>query len=232
MHACRAARERDVEALVDDDRDLQCRDQRTPDFHQYAGIHMFQSKQQHRRPTTFCRHRTRYQTTGTVTQVVGNRAEAQTQVIVLDHSGEPVDDIVPLMLSSWLSGTPTDQTPSVAVAIRLATTCREDSPSAIADAVTELVHAFHERNDVGPNAIRLVIFTATPDLKSAKPAAAARAAGWGAAQYLCLAEMPTDTDLPRCIRVLLIVDRGRGADKLRSVYINGAQALRPDVSFE
>jgi len=143
-----------------------------------------------------------------------------------------MDDVIPLMLSSWLSGTPTDHTPSASVAVRLATTCPEDSASAIADAVTELVHAFHARNDAGPEAIRLVIFTATPDLRAAKPAAAARAAGWAKAQYLCLAEMPTDDDLPRCIRALLIVDRGRGADTLRSIYLNGAQALRPDASFD
>jgi len=142
-----------------------------------------------------------------------------------------VDDVIPLMISTWLSGAPADHTPSAAVALRLATTCREDSASAITEAVTELVHAFHARNDAGPDSIRLVIFTATSDLKAAKPAAAARAAGWAKAQYLCLAEMPTVDDLPRCIRALLIVDRGRGADALRSVYLNGAQALRPDVSF-
>lgn len=142
-----------------------------------------------------------------------------------------MDDVIPLMISTWLSGAPADHTPSAAVALRLATTCREDSASAITEAVTELVHAFHARNDAGPDSIRLVIFTATSDLRAAKPAAAARAAGWAKAQYLCLAEMPTVDDLPRCIRALLIVDRGRGADALRSVYLNGAQALRPDVSF-
>lgn len=143
-----------------------------------------------------------------------------------------MDDVIPLMLSSWLSGSPADQTATAAVAVRLATTCREDSASAIADSVAELVHAFHAKNDAGVDAIRLVIFTATPDLRAAKPAGAARAAGWAKAQYLCLAEMPTDDELPRCIRALLIVDRERGADPLRSVYLNGAQALRPDVSFD
>lgn len=143
-----------------------------------------------------------------------------------------MDDVIPLFFSSMLSGNPTDQTPSSAVAIRLATTCRDDSATAISDAVTELVHAFHAKNDAGPDAIRVVIFTATPDLRAAKPAAAARAAGWVDAQYLCLAEMPTASDLPRCLRALLIVDRGRGANPLRAVYLNGAQALRPDIDFE
>lgn len=143
-----------------------------------------------------------------------------------------MDDVIPLMMSSMLSGTAGDPSLSGPVAIRLATTCREDSVAAIADAVTELVTAFHQRNDAGPEAVRLVIFTATPDLTAAKPAAAARAAGWVSAQFLCLAEMATIDDLQRCIRALLVVDRGRGADPLKPVYLRGTQALRPDVNFD
>lgn len=142
-----------------------------------------------------------------------------------------MDDGEAAMFASMLHGSLVDPTASFAVAIRIATTCREDSAAAIADAVAELVAEFHQRNDAGPEAIRLVIFTATHDLRAAKPAAAARAAGWIHAQYLCLAEMPTDNDLPRCIRALLVVDRGRGSDPLRPVYLNGTQALRPDISF-
>jgi chorismate mutase len=146
-------------------------------------------------------------------------------------AGGDVDGVM-MALSSMLSGNAGGPTPTSPVAVRLATTCREDSASAIGDAVRELIEAFHDRNDAGPAAIRLVIFTATPDLRSAKPAAAARAAGWHAAQFLCLAEMPTDNDLPRCIRALLIVDRGHTAAPLRPVYLNGTQALRPDVAFD
>ena len=144
-----------------------------------------------------------------------------------------MDDVEPLILSSLLSSD--QEAPSgnlVAVAVRLATTCREDSAEAIADAVTELVRAFHVRNDIGPMAVRIAVFTATHDLRAAKPAGAARVAGWTKAQFLCLAEMPTDSDLPRCIRVLLIVDRARGADTLHAVYLNGTQSLRPDLKFD
>ncbi len=143
-----------------------------------------------------------------------------------------MDDSLPVMISSMLAGSIAEPQPSDTVVVRLATTCREDSATAIADAVTELVHAFHQRNEVGPQSVRLVIFTATADLRAAKPAAAARAAGWLDAQFLCLAEMPTATDLPHCIRALLMVDRSRGADPLRAVYLNGTQSLRPDVTFD
>ncbi|MDZ7631333.1 MAG: chorismate mutase [Gemmatimonadaceae bacterium] len=135
-------------------------------------------------------------------------------------------------LSTMLHGNRNDPTPTLPVAVRLATTCREDSATAIGDAVRELIEAFHARNDAGPSAIRMVIFTATADLRAAKPASAARAAGWTSAQYLCLAEMPTDDDLPHCIRALLIVDRGWTSPPLRPVYLNGTQSLRPDLAFD
>lgn len=144
-----------------------------------------------------------------------------------------MDDIEPLMLSTLMSGNQAAPSGnSVAVAVRLATTCREDSAKAIADAVTELVRTFHARNDIRPSAVRIAVFTATHDLRTAKPAGAAREAGWTSAQFLCLAEMPTDSDLPRCLRALLIVDRPRGAETLRSVYLNGTQSLRPDLNFD
>lgn len=158
-----------------------------------------------------------------------------------------MDDVVPLLLSTLLTGQDTGATAhhtvvtgqdtgvtahDTTVAVRLATTCPEDTAEAITAAVHDLVEQFHARNDVGPAAVRVVIFTATSDLRSVKPATAARAAGWRDAHFLCLAEMPTDHDLPRCIRALLFVERGRGADRLKAVYRNGAQALRPDIAFD
>jgi chorismate mutase len=113
--------------------------------------------------------------------------------------------------------------------VRLATTCRENSVAAIEDAVSELLDTFLERNDCGAPAVQLAIFTATADLTAAKPAAAARRAGWSETQFLCLAEMPTDDDVPLCLRVLLQVYRGRGATPLKPVYLHGAQVLRPDL---
>jgi chorismate mutase len=143
-----------------------------------------------------------------------------------------MDDVISPLFSALAGDGPFLNPTDTVVAVRLATTCRHDSTEAIADAVTELVQAFHARNDVGRAMVRVAIFTATPDLRAAKPAAAARAAGWTNAQFLCLAEMPTDDDLPRCIRALLLVNRGAGADPLRPVYLNGTQALRPDLAFD
>jgi chorismate mutase len=118
------------------------------------------------------------------------------------------------------------------VPVRLATTCDADTPSAIAEAVAELIHCFHDRNPRARDAVKLVFFTATSDLRSAKPALAARRNGWAEAQFLCLAEMPTDDDLPRCLRALVYVDCEKLSSALVPVYLRGATALRPDLASE
>ena len=143
-----------------------------------------------------------------------------------------MDEIVPMLIAGVLGPAASDAQRSQIVAVRLATSCRDDSTAAIATAVTELVEAFHHRNDCGASSVRVVIFSATQDVTAAKPAAAARKAGWQHAQMLCLAEMPTADDLPLCIRALLLVERGVGADPLKPLYLNGTQTLRPDLTPE
>ena len=114
--------------------------------------------------------------------------------------------------------------------VRLATSCSADTAAAIEIAVQELVEAFHTRNaDCAHAAVTLVIFTATADLHAAKPAAAARRAGWSAAQFMCLAEMPINDDVPLCIRALVYVERLKTTSPLRPVYLREAQRLRPDL---
>ncbi len=130
---------------------------------------------------------------------------------------------------NWMQYLTSQSPPGLMLPVRLATTCRENSASAIDDAVRELLTAFLDRNDCGAAAVQLAIFTATGDLTAAKPAAAARRAGWTDTQFLCLAEMATDDDVKLCLRVLLFVYRGRTAPPLKPVYLHGAQGLRPDL---
>lgn len=130
---------------------------------------------------------------------------------------------------NWMQYLTSQSPPGLMLPVRLATTCRENSAAAIDDAVRELLDTFLDRNDCGASAVQLAIFTATGDLNTAKPAAAARRAGWTDTQFLCVAEMSTDDDVPLCLRVLLFVYRGRSAKPLKPVYLNGAHALRQDL---
>ncbi|HPF61293.1 MAG: chorismate mutase [Gemmatimonadales bacterium] len=116
-------------------------------------------------------------------------------------------------------------------AIRGATTVPHDDPHQIAVAVTELVEELTEANALAPHEIVSAIFTVTTDLTSAFPAVAARAAGWEQVPLLCTTEIPVPDGMPRCIRVLLHVERAWGDRRPVPAYLRGAGALRPDLAL-
>jgi chorismate mutase len=113
-------------------------------------------------------------------------------------------------------------------ALRGATTVPADEPATVAGAVRELVEALTRANDLAPDDVLSAIFSATPDLHSLYPAAAAREVGWQDVPMLCVTEMDVAGAPARCVRVLLhlAVARERG---LRPVYLHGARVLRPDL---
>ena len=67
-----------------------------------------------------------------------------------------------------------------------------DDPVEMTDAVVELVTAMLERNGLSTDDLISVVFTSTPDLKSAFPAAAARTLGIGDVPLLCAQELDID----------------------------------------
>ena len=114
-------------------------------------------------------------------------------------------------------------------ALRGATTVPEDTPDAISAATGELLAAMMERNDVAVGDIVSLVFTATPDLASAFPAAAARSQGLEEVPLLCAQEIAVEGSLPRCIRVLMHLYSERDYASLRHVYLGAARRLREDL---
>ena len=115
-------------------------------------------------------------------------------------------------------------------AIRGAITVGGDEPALIYAATRELLSEIVARNGVDLDHIISVIFTVTPDLKSAFPAMAARSMGWLDVPLLCTQEIPVPGAMARCIRVLLHVESDRKRAAIQHVYIGEAQSLRPDIS--
>lgn len=115
-------------------------------------------------------------------------------------------------------------------ALRGATTTTANSAPAIADATKELLEQLLERNRLAPEQLVSLIFTATPDLDAAFPAAAARSLGLEGVPLLCAQEMGVPDAPARCIRVLLHVEVEDEYAELRPVYLRGATALRSDLS--
>ena len=112
-------------------------------------------------------------------------------------------------------------------AIRGATRLTADDPAEMAEAVVELVSAMLERNELATDDLISVIFTATPDLVSMFPAAAARGLGLGDVPLLCAQEIDVAGALTR---VLLHAELDRPRAEVVHVYLRGAEVLRQDLA--
>ena len=115
-------------------------------------------------------------------------------------------------------------------ALRGATTVARDEASVIVEATARLVGDMLEHNEVAPDDIVSIIFTATPDLASEFPAAASRRLGISDVPLLCARELAVLGAMPRCIRVLMHVYTQKGPGDLRHVYLGQARELRADLA--
>lgn len=117
------------------------------------------------------------------------------------------------------------------LALRGAITIDEDRPGEIGEAVTRILRTLFERNGLKNQDVVSILFSATKDIRSAPPAAAARAFGLVDVPLLCTQEMDVDGSLALCIRLLLHVETSRPRQDLQHVFLRGATVLRPDLAL-
>ena len=115
-------------------------------------------------------------------------------------------------------------------AVRGATQLSADDPGEMAEAVVELLEQILERNEISVAELISVLFTATPDLKSEFPAAAARTVGLGDVPLLCAQEIDVAGALPRVVRVMLHAESARTRAEIVHIYLRGAEVLRKDLA--
>ena len=113
--------------------------------------------------------------------------------------------------------------------IRGATVLQDDDAQEMAEAVTELVAEMLARNDLTSDALVSILFTATPDLRCAFPAAAARSLGLSDVPLICAQELDVHGALPRVVRVLAHAESDLPRSEVQHVYLRGAEALRQDL---
>lgn len=113
--------------------------------------------------------------------------------------------------------------------IRGAITVPENTKEAILAASKELLEAMVKANGVDIDDIACVWFTTTPDLNATFPAAAARQMGWNDVALLCGHEMNVPGALPRCLRVLMLVNTTKKNKEIVHIYLKGAEILREGV---
>ena len=114
--------------------------------------------------------------------------------------------------------------------IRGAITVEENTRPALLEATRELLREVTRLNGLKVEDIACAIFSTTPDLNAEFPAVAAREMGWDRVALLCGHEMGVPGALPRCLRVMILVNTERGPDEMAHVYLRGAANLRPSLA--
>lgn len=114
-------------------------------------------------------------------------------------------------------------------AVRGATTVPRDEKQLVVEATARLLKEMMSRNEIEHDQLMSIIFTATPDIRSEFPAAAARSIGISDIPLLCATEMDVVGAIPRCIRVLMQIYSEQEYTSLRHVYLEDARQLRTDL---
>lgn len=84
-----------------------------------------------------------------------------------------------------------------------------------------------DANDVNIDNIAAIFFTTTSDLNAEFPAAATRELGWPEhLALLCGHEMTVPNGLPRCLRILMLVNTEKKPEEIMHVYLGEAKKLR------
>ena len=114
-------------------------------------------------------------------------------------------------------------------AIRGATTLDSDSKEQVIERTSALLQAIFDRNALQKSDLISIVFTATGDISSEFPAAAARQIGISDIPLLCARELEVDGAVTLCVRVLIHAYTERALGELRHVYLERAQPLRTDL---
>lgn len=114
--------------------------------------------------------------------------------------------------------------------IRGAITIDTNSKEEILAGTRMMLQEMVERNGVKPDEIASVLITTTEDLNAVFPAAAARALpGWEYVPLMCAREIPVPGSLPRCVRVMMLVNTDKKQEQIQHVFLREAVKLRPDL---
>jgi chorismate mutase len=119
--------------------------------------------------------------------------------------------------------------PHAVRALRGATKVDADTTEQVTARVQALVTAMLDRNGVDKDDLISAVFTATDDIHSMFPAAAARGVGLGDVPLLCARELDIDGATTMTIRVLMHVNTARSRAELHHVYLEGTKSLRDDL---
>ena len=114
--------------------------------------------------------------------------------------------------------------------VRGAITVEENVYEQIMDSVSELLGALVEENSIDSEEVGAVIFSSTPDLDAAFPAAAARKIGWADVPLFGTQEIEVVDKIKLCVRVLILWNTDKPQKEIKHLYLRDAVVLRPDIA--
>ncbi|MHC0430503.1 chorismate mutase [Streptomyces sp. O3] len=115
-------------------------------------------------------------------------------------------------------------------AVRGAVQLRQDTTEEMDQQVSALLTEIMARNDLTSDDLISVWFTATPDLRSDFPAAAARGLGIVDVPLICAQELDIAGAMPRVVRILAHIESDKPKADIAHVYLGAAAALRKDIA--
>ncbi|KOV72708.1 chorismate mutase [Streptomyces sp. NRRL WC-3723] len=115
-------------------------------------------------------------------------------------------------------------------AVRGAVQLERDEAGHMGERVGALLTAVLERNGLTADDLISIWFTATPDLHSDFPAAAARKLGIVDVPLICAQELDVEGAMPRVVRVLAHIESDKPRADITHVYLGAAAALRKDIA--
>ena len=115
-------------------------------------------------------------------------------------------------------------------AVRGAVQLEKDEAGHMDEQVGALLTAIMERNELTADDLISIWFTATPDLHSDFPAAAARKLGIVDVPLICAQELDIEGAMPRVVRILAHIESDRSRTEINHVYLGTAAALRKDIA--
>ncbi len=116
--------------------------------------------------------------------------------------------------------------------IRGAITVSANNKGSILATTEELLVEMTQANKIEIKDIAAIFFSTTSDLNAEFPAAATRELGWPQhLALLCGHEMNVPNDLPRCLRILMLVNTEKGPEEIIHVYLGKAKKLKNKPSL-
>lgn len=115
-------------------------------------------------------------------------------------------------------------------AFRGAITVENNDAEEILSATVQLYKEMVKQNELDSNDFVCIFFSLTPDLDAVFPARAVRECGVTNVPLMCMAEIPVDGALEKCVRILLLSNSSKNLDDIKHIYMKNAVKLRPDIA--